>query len=318
MQKHQKLRYRITSLFLAMLFCLSALPFAAFAEDAESPAPASSTSEAESGETESLEQSSQAQMFVDAVAALDRDAILAAVNAWALASQAWQADPENPDLKAALDAAIVESDEAAAPVYAADEIYTALSDEDKAAEAVSTAYTALASLVLAMQTAMEHPVQPDGEDGEGNAPPNLDEITRMLYHDLPDAPTGSYIGSHGLPIATGTTKIGIGAWKDEQMAPDAGYLDAEALNADGLTITVPRQAGEEFAIVPIMVQVEYPADGSTSQIVLPDDVTLLNYEGNTADETTVAAPFSLVGGMIAMVIKCYWTMVQAHLHAMHI
>lgn len=291
MMKRQKLRYRITSLCLAVLLCLSALPFAAFAKDAELPAPASSASEIESanevegGETESPEQSSQAQAFVDAVAALDRDAILAAVNAWALASQAWQADPDNPDLIAALDAAIAASDEAAAPVYAADELYTALSDTDKAAEAVSTAYTALASLVLAMQSAMEHPVPPD-DGGDGSAPPDLDEITRMLYHDLPDAPTGSYIGSHGLPVATGTTKIGIGAWKDEQMAPDAGYLDAEALNADGLTITVPRQAGEKIAIAPIMVQVEYPADGSTSQIILPDDVTLLDYEGNPADETT--------------------------------
>ena len=31
----------------------------------------------------------------------------------------------------------------------------------------------------------------------------------VLYTDLPDAPTGSYLGSQGLPVATGETKIGI-------------------------------------------------------------------------------------------------------------
>ena len=38
-----------------------------------------------------------------------------------------------------------------------------------------------------------------------------------------------------------------------------------------------------YAIVPIMVQVEYPANGSTTEIILPDSVTLLDYEGNAAD-----------------------------------
>ena len=31
----------------------------------------------------------------------------------------------------------------------------------------------------------------------------------VLYQDMPDAPTGSYIGSYGLPVATGETKIGL-------------------------------------------------------------------------------------------------------------
>ena len=39
--------------------------------------------------------------------------------------------------------------------------------------------------------------------------PELDEIRRMMYADLPGAPTGSYIGSYGLPIATGDTRISI-------------------------------------------------------------------------------------------------------------
>ena len=40
----------------------------------------------------------------------------------------------------------------------------------------------------------------------------LVQITENLYNDLPDAPTGSYLGSMGLPVATGETKIGISAW----------------------------------------------------------------------------------------------------------
>ena len=51
------------------------------------------------------------------------------------------------------------------------------------------------------------------ETAEANVPtPNLSQITENLYDDLPDAPTGSYLGSMGLPVATGETKIGISAW----------------------------------------------------------------------------------------------------------
>ena len=51
------------------------------------------------------------------------------------------------------------------------------------------------------------------ETAEANVPTlNLAQITENLYDDLPDAPTGSYLGSMGLPVATGETKIGISAW----------------------------------------------------------------------------------------------------------
>lgn len=54
---------------------------------------------------------------------------------------------------------------------------------------------------------------PAPETTEANVPtPNLSQITENLYNDLPDAPTGSYLGSMGLPVATGETKIGISAW----------------------------------------------------------------------------------------------------------
>ena len=43
----------------------------------------------------------------------------------------------------------------------------------------------------------------------------------ILYADMPDAPTGSYLGSYGLPVATGETKIGLGAW-DADLEQDIG------------------------------------------------------------------------------------------------
>ena len=91
--------------------------------------------------------SEAAQAFVDAVAALDRESILTAINAWGLASQAWQADQSNAELTAALEAATEASDAAAAPVYAAEDLYMALSDEEREIDAVKAAYSSLTALV---------------------------------------------------------------------------------------------------------------------------------------------------------------------------
>ena len=99
----------------------------------------------------------------------------------------------------------------------------------------------------------------------------------IFYADMPDAPTGSYIGSYGLPVATGETKIGLGAW-DADLGQDS-YLSAEALDIDSLTLAAPLLEDTDYAIVPILAQVEYPADGSTLDLVLPDGVTLLDYYG---------------------------------------
>ena len=103
----------------------------------------------------------------------------------------------------------------------------------------------------------------------------------VLYQDMPDAPTGSYIGSYGLPVATGETKIGLGAWNAD--LEQDGYLNAEALDSDNLTLAVPLLEDTDYAIVPILAQVEYPADGSTLDLVLPDGVTLLDYYGAPAE-----------------------------------
>lgn len=323
MKQKYKMRHRFTALLMVFMLCLSCFAPPAFALESSASASASTSEASSAVESQSTpesaesisesdsepadtaqdestsdvpadereaELSAEAQAFISAVNALDRESILSAVNSWALASQAWQADKENPDLIAALDEATALSDEASAPVTAAEDLYLSLSEEEQANEAVAAAYSALAALVVTMQAALENPSVPSEGDGgdDAGSPPDLEEIHQMLYGDLPDAPTDSYMGSYGLPVATGDTKIGISHWNDDPSVA-IGYMDSEALNSDGLSITVPRQAGESFAIVPIFVQVEYPANNSTSQIILPEDVVLLDYSGNPADEQTTAA-----------------------------
>lgn len=109
----------------------------------------------------------------------------------------------------------------------------------------------------------------------------------VLYTDLPDAPTGSYMGSQGLPVATGETKIGISAWSNDQLEESTdSYLSADTLNGDDLTMMAPLLEGTDYAVAPILAQVEYPADGSSLDVVFPNEVTVLDFYGVPADETT--------------------------------
>ena len=114
----------------------------------------------------------------------------------------------------------------------------------------------------------------------------LDPDAEVLYADLPDAPAGSYIGSEGLPVATGQTKISLSLWADGQLEQDS-HLDPDALNSGDKTVTVPLTEDTDYAIVPLMAQVEYPADGSRTDVLLPENVTLLDYYGEPAQDTTV-------------------------------
>ena len=118
------------------------------------------------------------------------------------------------------------------------------------------------------------------EPAEENKPYTFDG--EILYGDMPDAPTGSYLGSYGLPVATGETKIGLGAWDAD--LEQTNYLNARALDSDNLTLAAPLLEDTDYAIVPILAQVEYPADGSTLDLVLPDSVTLLDYYGEPAKD----------------------------------
>ena len=117
---------------------------------------------------------------------------------------------------------------------------------------------------------------PETAEADATAP-NLSQITENLYNDLPDAPTGSYLGSMGLPVATGETKIGISAWVSDLYDGVDAHMDADALNADENTVTIGKTPGTDYAIVPLLAQVEYPADGAASEIILPDGVELLSY-----------------------------------------
>ncbi len=131
----------------------------------------------------------------------------------------------------------------------------------------------------------DEPEQPIAEEPPAEEIPAA-VVGAELYTDLSDAPIGSYIGSEGLPVATGNTKIGISAWPESQLEENSGsYLTAAALDNDGLTMTAPLLGGEDYAIVPIMAQVEYPADGSSTDIILPDSVTVLDFYGEPAADT---------------------------------
>ena len=252
----------------------------AFAES--TPSQESATATAETAEETTL--SEQAQAFVEAVAALDRDSMVVASNDWGLAHQAWMADLDNAVLESKLNEAIAEQEAACAPLYEAEDLYNQIPEAERSDDRVQDAYAVWAAILAATYAAMENPVA-TGSGGE----PDLAEITEMLYGDLPDAPTGSYIGSMGLPIATGQPRISISEWVTDLYDGVDAHINAEALHADKLVITVNREPGEEYAIVPLMVQVEYPANGSTSEILLPEDVVLLDFEGNPADADEIAS-----------------------------
>lgn len=279
-----KLWKRGVALLLAGVLLFSNLSGSlAFAESTPSQETTEATAEtAETADTASL--SEQAQAFVDAVKALDRDSMVAASNDWGLAHQAWMADLDNAVLESKLNEAIAVQEAACAPLYAAEDLYNQIPEEERSHDRVQDAYAVWAAILAATYAAMENPVA-TGAGGE----PDLAEITEMLYDDLPDEPTGSYIGSMGLPIATGQTRISISEWVTDLYDGVDAHINAEALHADDLVITVDREPGEEYAIVPLMVQVEYPANGSTSEILLPEDVVLLDFEGNPADADEIAS-----------------------------
>ena len=84
--------------------------------------------------------------------------------------------------------------------------------------------------------------------------PALSQITENLYNDLPDAPTGSYIGSMGLPVATGKTKISISSWVSDLYDGVDAHMDADALSEDETTIIVGKGSDSDYAVVPLLVQ----------------------------------------------------------------
>ena len=90
-------------------------------------------------------------------------------------------------------------------------------------------------------------------------------------------------------MLTGETKISIEGWGDEDYRDyDADStiqvaLDEGLLNTDSATASFPRMDGEDYAIVPISMQVLYPANGGSADITLPDNVELLGYSFTSGD-----------------------------------
>ena len=127
--------------------------------------------------------------------------------------------------------------------------------------------------------------QPAASDGGLS----VEEIQSRMYPSLPQTATGYYIDSTGLPVLTGETKISIEGWGDEDYSDyDADStiqvaLDEALLNTDSATASFPRMDGEDYAIVPISIQVLYPANGGCADITLPDSVELLGYSFTSGD-----------------------------------
>ena len=130
------------------------------------------------------------------------------------------------------------------------------------------------------------PAEPPAASGGGLS---VEEIQSRMYPSLPQTATGYYLDSTGLPVLTGETKISIEGWGNEDYsAYDADStiqvaLDEALLNTDSATASFPRMDGEDYAIVPISMQVLYPANGGSADITLPDNVELLGYNFTSDD-----------------------------------
>lgn len=87
----------------------------------------------------------------------------------------------------------------------------------------------------------------------------------------------------GLPVATGETKISISAWVSDLYDGTDAHMDADALNGNESTVIVGRNPDADYAVVPLLVQTEYPANSATAEVVLPKGVEVLSYASTDAD-----------------------------------
>lgn len=154
-----KLWKRGLALLLAGVLLFSNLSGSlAFAESTPSQETTTATSEtAETAAEGAL--SEQAQAFVDAVAAMNRDSMVAASNAWGLAHQAWMADLDNAVLESKLNDAIAAQEEACAPLYEAEDLYNQIPEAERSDDRVQDAYAVWAAILAATYAAMEKQLQ---------------------------------------------------------------------------------------------------------------------------------------------------------------
>ena len=204
--------------------------------------------------------------------------MVAASNAWGLAHQAWMADLDNAVLESKLNDAIAAQEEACAPLYEAEDLYNQIPEAERSDDRVQDAY-ACGQLFLQPPTPRWKTRLLPERVGNRTWARSLRCFTTICRMHPPAVISVAW----GLPIATGQTRISVSEWVTDLYDGVDAHIDAEALHADDLIITVGREPGEEYAIVPLMVQVEYPASGSTSEILLPEDVVLMDFEGQPAD-----------------------------------
>lgn len=292
---------RLVSGALAVVMGMSMLvtpSFTAYADDTSST-PVSSSSEvsvdstSQSNSTTSTatsdnttsETENKVDQFLAAVEKIDYSEIVSLANEFGLIQRQWENNQKDSKLNSKLDAATKKLDTAVEPVYAAEDIYNELSDAEKTRDDVAKAYAKIVRTYEDMTFAQEHPTNASQAEEKDET---LAEISEMMYSDLPDAPTGYYIGSYGLPVATGVTKVSLSGWNLDLLDDSSnGRLDKTALAAGDNELTVSMQDNEDYFIAAILAQVEYPDNKSTVDIELPSGVDVLSYS-STADNIVVA------------------------------
>ncbi len=263
--------HRILAGLLALVLCLGLLPVGVFAAE---PDPAEKENPL----------STAATAFIQAVADIDRQPLLDAMQHWGAAKLALDAAPQDAAAIAEFDAANAAYTNAMNTVYTVMDLYDAVPAEelsDPQVEAANQTLTAFVLELMAAKDAASTPPVPPADEATDLEPPTE---TDTLYDGLPDAPTGSYTDEKGNEVITGETKISISGWKSALLAGDAeGRLDIEALNTADATLTVAKQPGQAYAIVPILAQVEYPARDGSTQVALPANAELLSYTSTLGD-----------------------------------
>ena len=293
---------RLLASFLCVGMVLSYTPVTAFATDTSEPASSAVTTDnqesqeevnvpqkdvetpesanppdSEASEEESTSNlSAEAQAFVDAVNALNSDEIILVANNWGLANKAWLEDVDNSELTQALDEATAKLDVVQNQIVQCEDLYFAIPEDEREDEAVVAAYDVYSNIYMAAMNATMNPTEPNNSAETDE--PSSDEITNVLFGDFPHAPSDYYIGEGGLPVPVGETVFSISGWKNE-LYDGSGRFDADALNAGGSDVTVAKVDGQDYAIVPILVQVEYPDSGSTIHVDLPENVEVVSYVG---------------------------------------
>lgn len=251
-------------------------------DSADSDEPASTNNSDATGETS---YSDGVYAFLNAVSVLDFDAAVQKSNDFMLAQNKQMRDWDNDELADATEKAYEEMIAATAPIDEADDMYYNLSDEEKNLDAVVEARAKLDDCYIRMDNAMKNPHESGSDSNKNSEILPISDVVRQLYQDMPDEPTGYYISSYGVPVATGTTKISLSNSDimSDVLQADGIRLSTELLNQDEYSVEQPLIDSEDYTVLSLLAQIEYPAQGSTVTIELPDDVDVIAYDTTIND-----------------------------------